>query len=132
MSEAGWLDLEGIRVLVVEDEPIVAMMLEDMLSDLGMIVLGPEVSLKDGLLAARDKIFDVAVLDMNLNGQRSDPIADLLTANAVPFIFATGYDLHELRHGNVELIEKPYRQDQLVAALARALMQTTLRPPIGR
>lgn len=115
----------------MEDEPIVAMMLEDMLSELGMIVLGPEASLQDGLIAAENEVFDVAILDMNLNGQRSDPIADLLAANAVPFIFATGYDFGEQRHAGVELIRKPYRQDELVAALGRALQLEPVRRPVG-
>ena len=80
-----------MRVLVVEDEVIVAMTLEDMLTDLGCSVVGPANNLADALRLAADADFDLALLDVNLGGQRSDRVADLLREQGIPFGFITGY-----------------------------------------
>lgn len=80
-----------MRVLVVEDEVIVAMTLEDILGDLGCSVVGPAYNLADGLALAEAADFDAALLDVNLGGQRSDRIADRLRQRGIPFGFITGY-----------------------------------------
>lgn len=112
-------DLEGLRVLVLEDEPIVAMMLEDMLIELGCEVVGPASNIADGLALAEGGAFDVAVLDININGERSDAIAYALDRRGTPYMFATGYGSAGvpdcLSRG---VIQKPYTLDQLAEALA--------------
>ncbi len=80
------------RVLVVEDEMMIAMMVEDMLTDLGHEVVGVAPNLKQALALAASAQIDVAVLDINLGGgERSFPVAQLLRDRGVPFLFATGY-----------------------------------------
>ena len=83
----------GQRVLIVEDEPLVAMLLEDMISDAGYVVAGCVSAISQALEFARDKSsqFDVAILDVNLGGQPSFPIAEALATQGKPFAFATGY-----------------------------------------
>jgi CheY-like chemotaxis protein len=113
--------LAGKRILVVEDEALVAMMLEDMLADLGCEVVGPAMRLDEGLELARLNGLDAAVLDINLGGERSYPIADLLDARGVPLAFVTGYG-HSGRPGKADrVLQKPYREPQLRAVLAEML-----------
>jgi CheY-like chemotaxis protein len=110
--------LEGLRVLVLEDEPIVAMMLEDMLVELGCHVIGPASTLQEGLGLATGGDFDVAVLDININGQRSDPIARVLDTQGKLYTFATGYGIAGLPDSACQrVIHKPYTLDQLAHAL---------------
>ncbi|WP_179187937.1 response regulator [Sphingomonas sp. IBVSS2] len=114
--------LRGLRVLVVEDEPVVAMYLEDLLEALGCETIGPASRLADGLALAEGGGFDVAILDINLSGERSTPIAEALRARGVPFAFASGYGAPPEGFGKkVPMIEKPYREAQLADALARLL-----------
>src|ERR1700692_3817867 len=89
----------GRRILVVEDEMIVAWLLEDMLADLGCAVVGPAVSINQALAMIDAEAIDAAVLDVNLNGQVSYPIADALAARGVPFVFSTGYAKDRLLDG---------------------------------
>lgn len=107
--------LQGRRVLVVEDESLVAMLIEDMLLDLGAEV---EVAMRlsEALRLAREADFDLAVLDVNLgNGERSDEVADALRSRSIPFMFATGYGEHGLaeRHRGTPTLQKPYRHADL-------------------
>jgi DNA-binding response OmpR family regulator len=115
--------LAGRKVLVVEDEPLVAMMVEDMLTDLGYAVIGPAMQLADGIRLAQSEEFDAAVLDINLNGARSFPVADVLQARGIPFLFATGYGGGEALEGRHEpVIHKPYQMERL-AEMLTALMR---------
>ena len=82
----------GRSVLLVEDEPIVAWLLKDMLVDLGLVVVGPAASVNQALAMIDAESIDMAVLDVNLKGQMSYPIADVLVDRGVPFVFSTGYD----------------------------------------
>ncbi len=110
----------GLRVLVVEDEPVVAMYLEDLLDALGCETIGPASRLADGLELAQAGGFDVAILDINLGGERSTPIAEALRARGLPFAFASGYGTAPEGFGDsVPMIEKPYREAQVAGALAR-------------
>lgn len=112
------MNLAGRKVLVVEDEPLVAMMVEDMLMDLGCVVIGPAMQLSEGLRLAETAEVDAAVLDINLNGDRSFPIADLLEARGIPFLFATGYGGGEALAGRREpVIQKPYQMERLAEML---------------
>lgn len=110
------------RILLVEDEPMIAFALEDMVIDLGFEVVGPAFRLADALDLAGSEQFDVAVLDVNLNEQRSYAVADLLKDRGIPFLFATGYA--EGGVGWTEetiVIAKPYNRSQLSRALDQLL-----------
>ena len=111
------------RILVVEDEAIVAMLLEDMLAELGYEVVGPVTRLDRALELARDAAIGAAVLDLNLNGEDTYPVADALRARAIPFIFATGYGVKEVaeRFQGTPLTQKPFHRDDLERALNAAV-----------
>ncbi len=114
--------LAGLRVLLVEDEPIIAMTAEDMLRAIGCDVVACAQTLAEALAAANRGGFDVAMLDINLNGEASLPVADDLKAAGTPFIFSTGYGADGCGpHRDVPLVTKPYRTIDLEQALARAL-----------
>lgn len=83
--------LEGKRILVLEDEPLVAMLLEEMLLDFGCEVIGPAYSIAQAVPLALEQPLDAAVLDINVNGEMSHSVAAILHSRGVPFVFATGY-----------------------------------------
>ena len=112
--------LAGLRVLVVEDEPVVAMCLEDMLDELGCVTVGPASRLSEGLSLAEGAL-DAAILDINLAGERSNAIAERLHARGIPFAFASGYGVAPEGY-RAPMIEKPYRTNDIGAVLA-ALME---------
>jgi DNA-binding NtrC family response regulator len=113
----------GRRVLLVEDEMIVAWLLEDMLADLSCAVVGPAASVDQALAMIDTEAIDVAVLDVNLNGQMSYPVADALAARGVPFAFSTGYQKDRLveRYRTVPALQKPFHLSELEDMLARLL-----------
>ena len=114
---------EGLRVLVVEDEMVVAMLLEDMLGELGCKVVAMAARLTDAMTAAATLELDAAILDVNLDGQRSDALADMLAERGIPFLFSSGYGgqaIHE-RHRHRPLVGKPFSDGELAEALSRAL-----------
>ncbi len=117
------MTLAGTRVLIVEDEAIIAMTAEDMLDQLGCLTTASVATLSEAMKAAEQGGFDVALLDINLNGALSLPVAALLRAAGIPFIFTTGYGLAGKAPDfeDVPLVAKPYRIDALGAAIARAL-----------
>ncbi|WP_369412086.1 response regulator [Hephaestia mangrovi] len=111
-----------IRVLVVEDEPIVAMLLEDYLIELGHCVVGPVSTVRGALEQVAEGQFDLAVLDVNLGGERSDTVAAALDEIGRPYIFATGYGRQGLGEQDTRIVlQKPYQIGQIADALARAL-----------
>lgn len=122
MSAAARAAAPGPRVLVVEDEAMVAMMLEDMLADLGCEVVGPAADLRTGLEYALTAGLDAAVLDVNLSGEKAFPIADALAARGVPFVYATGYGRAGLRpeDGHRPVVQKPYSVYDLARNLRAA------------
>ncbi|MER0238877.1 response regulator [Fulvimarina sp. MAC8] len=114
--------LKGLRVLLVEDESLIAMMAEDILSDLGCdVVLA--MRLDQALTYAQTETFDLAVLDVNLGAARSYPVADLLLESGTPFLFATGYGLKGVdpNYGSIPVIQKPYVEAQMAEMLVRQL-----------
>jgi DNA-binding response OmpR family regulator len=114
--------LRGKRVLVVEDEALIAVMVEDMLLDMGSEVVGPAATIEQALDLARREAIDAAVLDVNVRGERIDPVAEALMARGVPVLFATGYGEVRLASGvPVTVIDKPYTQDKLARGLAAAM-----------
>jgi CheY-like chemotaxis protein len=113
--------LAGKRVLVLEDEPVVAMLVEDMLTDLGCIVVGPASGLDDALAMAEREELDLAVLDINLGRADSFPVAVVLEGRSVPFVFATGYGERATPFPAAPVVAKPYRSDDLYRALQLAV-----------
>ena len=112
-------DLAGLRVLVVEDEMMVSMLIEDMLEDLGCKVVGPASRLDEALALAGEAELDCAVLDVNLGGQSIFPRADFLRAKGAPFAFATGYGdagLRDVDKGS-PVLQKPFRETDLARVL---------------
>ncbi len=116
MTEA----LEGVKVLVVEDEYLVATLMEDMLESAGCIVAGPIPRLAQALDAASTETYDVAVLDINLAGERVYPVADILAQRSVPFVFVTGYDANTLpvEYAARPRLCKPFKMADLLDALS--------------
>ena len=114
--------LSGKRILLVEDEAVIAFAVEDMLLDLGCEVVGPAFRLEEAQQLAREQSIDAAILDVNLNDQRSYAVAEELQRRSVPFLFATGYAENGVDwDGSAELLPKPYRRDQVKAALEQLL-----------
>lgn len=116
--------LTGKRVLVVEDEAAVALLVEAMLEDLGCIVVDSVASVDAGLAAVQAGGFDVALLDVNLAGRRVDPVAEALRNARLPFAFASGYGAADTAAGGAAdepVIAKPFRLADLGAALREAL-----------
>jgi CheY-like chemotaxis protein len=116
--------LQGRRVLVVEDEMMIAMLVEDMLAELGCSVVGPAHALDAALNLASTEIgLDAAVLDVNLAGQPVFAVADALRAKGVPTIFSTGYGEAGLRDVDrgAPVLQKPFRAGDLARALSQAL-----------
>lgn len=81
----------ALRVLLVEDEPMIAMMVEDCITDMGFHVVGPAAQLADAVALASAGAFDCAILDINIRGGTSFAVADMLIARDCPFVLATGY-----------------------------------------
>ena len=115
------LELKGRRILVVEDDYLVAQVVTDILEDAGAEVVGPVGRVDEALALIADRAhqFDSAVIDVNLHGQTSYPIADALMARKVQFVFATGYGngAVEAAYSSHPRCQKPFSQRALLAAL---------------
>lgn len=112
--------LKGRRVMIVEDEVAIAMLLESVLEDEECSIVGPYGCLRDALAAARTQTLDLALLDVNLAGEMVFPVAEVLSERGVPFLMLSGYGETalppELRHWPV--CAKPFRLDELISRLA--------------
>jgi len=119
--------LKGQRILVAEDEVLVAMMMEDTIIDAGGMVLGPVVSVHDALslldAAQADGGVSAAVINLRLGQHSTTRLADALTEQGVPFIYATGYGTHHDldAHQEVPVLDKPYNPAELVESLESLL-----------
>jgi CheY-like chemotaxis protein len=115
--------LQGRRVLIVEDELMIRMLLEDMLGDFGCVVAAEAGTIDAALALVRDTAFDVAVLDVNVEGSVITPVAAELAARSVPFVFATGYGARGLPEGFTDrpVVQKPFEATALEHALGVAL-----------
>src|SRR6185437_4882666 len=111
------------RLLLVEDELVVGVFMQELLEAIGYRSTEPIGRLSDALAAAKRERFRGAVLDMNLNGEIVYPLAELLTAQKVPFIFVTGYAPRSVdtRFTSVPILQKPVLQDDLAAILEQVL-----------
>jgi CheY-like chemotaxis protein len=115
-------DFQGLRVFVVEDEALLSMAMQDMLADLDCEVVGTAARLETALELAQSLAFDLAVLDVNLGGQRVDPVADIIAARGLPVVFVTGYGKNGApRHVAGPVLEKPYELVNLKKAFSAAL-----------
>lgn len=114
--------LVGKRILVIEDEALVAAMVEDMLAEVGATVIGPATTVAEGLVLAGQEDIDAAVLDVNIRGEPIDAVADLLRSRHIPIVFATGYGEGTATATRDDpVLDKPYSQDALTRAVAGVL-----------
>ncbi|HJP99503.1 MAG TPA: response regulator [Rhodanobacteraceae bacterium] len=117
------VDLKGCRVLVIEDEGQIAMLMTDLLEELGCVVVASEFRLQDARAKAATLRFDLALLDVNLNGEPSYPIAGDLAKRGIPFVLSTGYGAKGLpaEFGDAHVLQKPFSLADLERALKTAL-----------
>lgn len=110
-----------LRVLVVEDESLVAMFLEDVLEDLGHEMVGPYSRVDAALPAAQSENFDVAILDVNVNGQAIFPVAEAIASRGLPFIFSTGYGQKSLpeQYRSRPTLDKPFLPSDVESVLGK-------------
>jgi DNA-binding response OmpR family regulator len=112
-----------MHVLVLEDEPIIGFALEDMLLSIGCAQVRLATKIGEAEKIVREEKLDAAILDVNIHGTESYPVADELAERRVPYIFATGYGdrAHPDRHRNIPTVTKPYSAEDIRAALASLL-----------
>jgi two-component sensor histidine kinase/DNA-binding response OmpR family regulator len=121
--------IASCRVMIVEDEALVALVLADQLADMGVSVIGPCGSVAEARSAAAENDLDAAILDVNLGGELVYPVADLLSARGIPFIFVTGYGHESIdkKFSYAPVLEKPVEHALLAEMLSRSLESVPLR-----
>jgi DNA-binding response OmpR family regulator len=119
--------LAGLRVLVVEDEMLVSLVVEDFLLDNMCVVVGPHSHMKTALDAARDAEIDFALLDVNICGAKVYPVAELLHARRIPFLFLSGYGSEAVPSDRPEwrICTKPFTFQTLTANILAELSRAT-------
>lgn len=124
--------LAGFRVLVVEDEMLIGLMIEDTLQELGCVVVGPVGKLDAALRLATGEVLDVAILDVNIRGGHVYPVAEQLRARGVPFVLASGYEDWALDEAfrNQPRLNKPFSAKDLEEQVKTALQQTPHSGPL--
>ncbi|MDX7950234.1 response regulator [Lichenihabitans sp. Uapishka_5] len=128
MSELASTDLHGRRILVAEDEYMIAQEIVDALSDVGATILGPVSRLKDAIrLLTMENRIDGALLDVNLSNEAIWPVVDALQARAVPLVLATGYDTSAIpaAYAGLPRCEKPATGQDLARTLAKVITDVT-------
>jgi CheY-like chemotaxis protein len=113
--------IQGKRVLVVEDEVLILSMISNMLTDFGCVVAGSTTRFAEAIDKAGSTECDIAILDINLQGQASYPIGQVLRQRNIPFVFATGYaeKIVEDEFSDVPIVRKPFDTDSLLEALRK-------------
>lgn len=124
--------LTNKKMLVVEDEMLIMMAIEDMLTDLGCTAITVAGTIEQALDLIASRTFDLATLDVNVNGQRSYAVATALDGRGVPFAFSTGYGEHGVGEGfgDRPVLTKPYNEHQLVTVLT-GLLTSTIPPRLA-
>ena len=115
--------LQGLKVFVVEDESLVAMQLEDMLADFGCDLVGLAMRVNRAMeMLSKVEEVDIAVLDVNIGGDKIYPVAEYLRERGVPIVFATGYGRAGVEPDwqSCEILQKPYTATEVAAKLALA------------
>ena len=122
--------VDGYRILVVEDDAMLAMNLEELLTDAGFAVLGPCGTVACALEAASGGGVDAAILDVNLRGELVFPVADRLAEADIPFVIVSGHsrDLLPPRHRDCRHLMKPFAEDRLLATLRLMLSEVQQVP----
>ncbi len=122
MSDAAQT-LQGVQILVVEDEAILSMILQDFLEELGCVIIGPARALPDALAYAEEARIDIALIDVNLQRVEAFPVADVLVRRGIPFIFMSGDD--DLRrndaYGTQPVLQKPFAMREVPLLLHSVL-----------
>ncbi|MEB1529567.1 response regulator [Xanthomonas sp. WHRI 7945] len=123
---------EPLRVLIVEDESLVAMMIEDILTLQGLEVIANVATVPAALQAVEQGGFDIALLDVNIGGQQVFPVAEAIRDRGLPLVFATGYGLQGIREDlrHLPVVAKPFSPEYLVRCL-RAAADSHARPATG-
>lgn len=116
-------NFDRLNVLIVEDEAIISFLIEDMLRELGCQVVRNVAGIAEALSALDDQRPDVAVLDVNLDGEEVYPVAERLRDSGIPFVFTTGYGADGLAPGwaHMPVVQKPFRSEMLARALEAVL-----------
>jgi len=123
---SGPQSLKGRRILVVEDQSLIAFEVKDCLERAGATVVGPVGRLDRALGRAEKDVLDAALLDVDLKGERCWPIADALARRAIPFAFTTGFEgslIMPERFAGFPVFSKPYSEEEMLAVLTRILIQ---------
>jgi CheY-like chemotaxis protein len=115
--------LSGRHILLLEDEMMILLMIEEMLIDLGGASVTSAATVGQALAKIDGEVFDAAILDVNLNGIKSQPVAERLAACGIPFVLSTGYSDHALgdAYADRPVLKKPFRYPELAVALSRIL-----------
>lgn len=115
--------LKDLRILIVEDESMISMLIEDMLTDMGCAIAGTASQLQDATAKVASLAFDAAILDVNLNGSQTWPVAQALTGRRIPFVISTGYGAAGVpdAFAEVPILGKPFDANELERALRAAL-----------
>lgn len=119
--------LQGLRVLLVEDEMLVCMDIQDKLEDFGIEVIGPAARVQEAMEILEFEQIDLVVLDVNLGRETSYPIAERLAARGIPFLLSTGYAEVDPAYKDRPRLQKPFSEQQLAEAL-RTLSEDMQRP----
>lgn len=115
--------LLGRRVLIVEDDPFIALALEETLTDFGLVVAGAARNIAQALRLAQTADIDLALLDVNIGDEKIDPVADIICGRGIPFVFTTGCGRAGLpeAYPHRPIIEKPFYVEEILRTLREAL-----------